>query len=276
MSSYPAGVARPRPRPRRRWIWIAVALLTATVIVLPVAFRLWLKAVHQNQPLPTAIYKDPVTSLRVVAPAGDVTIEPGNQAGITVGGELSWEFGKPSVAVHQTIRRQTMQITAACPRPNLFQDCAVRLVIHVPARMAVDASTGAGSIRVRGLTGALHLAVTSGSIAMTDVTGPVWASAGSGSVTGSGLRPATLDAVIGSGSLRLGLSALPRDLNVAIGSGDARITVPGGARMRVLGDAGSGFLRLPPGLADDTAPATLSATIGTGQFEVSYSQRART
>lgn len=274
MSAQPAALAPLRPR--RRWIWITVALLTATVIVLPVAFRLTLKAVHQNQPLPTALYKDPVTSLRVVAPAGDVTVEPGSQSGVTVGGELSWVFGKPSVAVHQTIRRQIMQVSAACPRPNVFQDCAVRLVIHVPATMAVDVSTGVGSIRVSGLSGALHLAVTSGSIAMTDVTGPVWASAGSGSVTGSGLRPETLETVIGSGSLRLGLTALPRDFNVAIGSGSARITVPEGARLRVLGDAGSGYLRLPPALADDNAPATLTATIGTGQVEVSYSQRART
>ncbi len=45
-----------------------VAMLTATVVVVPVAFRLWLKAVHQNQPLPTAVYQDPVANLRVVAP----------------------------------------------------------------------------------------------------------------------------------------------------------------------------------------------------------------
>jgi hypothetical protein len=274
MSGQPAALAPLRPR--RRWIWITVALLTATIIVLPVAFRLWSKEVHQNQPLPVAVYKDPVTSLRVVAPAGDVMVEPGSQSGVTVGGELSWVFGKPSVAVHQTIRGQTMQITAACPRPNPFEDCAVRLVIHVPGALAVDVSTGAGTVRVRGLSGPLHLAVTSGSIAMTDVSGPVWASAGSGSVTGSGLSPATLQTVIGSGSLRLGLSEPPRDLTVAIGSGSARVAVPAGTRMRVLGDAGSGVLRVPPGLADDSAPATLSATIGTGQVEVSYSPSART
>jgi hypothetical protein len=260
--------------PRRRWIWILVAMLTATVIVIPVAFRLWLKAVHQNQPLPTAVYKDSVTSLRVVAPAGDVTLEPGSPAQVTVGGEMSWVFGKPSVGVHQTVVGHTMRITAGCPRPNLFQDCAVRLVIHVPVAMAVNVATGPGSIRVHGLAGPLHLAVSSGSIAMTDVSGPVWASAGSGSVTGAGLRPPTLETVVGAGSLRLGLSAPPRDMMVAIGSGSAVIIVPDGIRMRVLGDAGSGILRLPPGLADASATATLNPTIGTGQIEVSYSRRS--
>jgi hypothetical protein len=53
--------------------------------------------------------------------------------------------------------------------------------------MAVDVLAGAGSIRARGLSGPLHLAVTSGSIALKDDTGPVWASAGSGLVTGPGL-----------------------------------------------------------------------------------------
>ncbi len=249
-----------------------VAALTAVVIVVPVAFRLWLKAVHQNQPLPTAVYKDPVTSLRVVAPAGDVTLEPGGAARVTVGGEMSWAFGKPSVDVHQTVRRGVMQITAGCPRPNLFEDCAVQLVIRVPAALAVDVAAGPGSIRVRGLTGPLHLTVSSGSIALAGVTGPVWASAGSGSVTGTGLRSPTLEAVVGAGSLRLGLSAPPQDMIVAIGSGSAAITVPDGTRMRVLGDAGSGILRLPPGLADSRATATLNPTIGTGQVKVSYQQ----
>ena len=267
----PAAVLAP---PRRRWIWILVAMLTATVIVVPVAFRLWLKAVHQNQPLPTAVYKDSVTSLRVVAPAGEVLLEPGSSAQVTVGGEMSWVFGKPSVDVHQTVRGNTMRITAGCPRPNVFEDCAVRLIIHVPVAMAVNVAAGPGSIRVLGLAGPLHLAVTSGSISMTDVSGPVWASAGSGSVTGAGLRPRTLETVVGAGSLRLGLSAPPQDMTVAIGSGSAMITVPGGTRMRVLGDAGSGILRLPPGLADAGATATLNPTIGTGQIEVSYSRRS--
>ena len=160
------------------------------------------------------MYKDSVTSLRVVAPAGEVLLEPGSPAQVTVGGEMSWVFGKPSVDVHQTVQGNTMRITAGCPRPNLFQDCAVRLVIHVPVAMAVNVAAGPGSIRVLGLAGSLHLAVSSGSIAMTDVSGPVWASAGSGSVTGAGLRPPTLETVVGAGSLRLGLSAPPQDMTV--------------------------------------------------------------
>ena len=209
-----------------------------------------------------------------MAPAGDVTLEPGSLGQVTVGGEMSWVFGKPSVVVRQTTLHQIMRLSSGCPKPNLFEDCAVRLVVHVPATMAVQVSTGAGSIRVRGLSGPLHLAVTSGSIAMTDVTGPVWADAGSGSVTGSGPGPEALQAVIGSGSLQLGLEALPRDLTVAIGSGSAKVVVPAGSRMRVLGDAGSGVLRLPPGLADASARATLTATIGTGVVDVVYVRKA--
>jgi hypothetical protein len=59
-------------------------------------------------------------------------------------------------------------------------------------------------------------------------------------------------------------------MTIAIGSGSATITVPAGTRLRVLGDAGSGLLKVAPGVADNSAPDTLTATIGTGRFVVGY------
>jgi hypothetical protein len=256
------------PRPRRRWIWITVALVTAFVIVTPVSLRLWLKASHRNLSLPTQVYRQPLTQLRVVAPAGSITVVPSRRREVTVTGSLSWDFARPNVT--QAVHGQTLLIDGGCPAPDLFEDCQVSLTIQVPARLAVSVVAGSGSISVSGLTGPLHLAVSSGSITMARVSGPVRASSGSGSITGSGVTAAAVQAVIGSGSLQLGLAAVPQDLNVAIGSGSAGVTVPRGARMKVLADAGSGTLQVTPGITDMAAAGTLTATIGTGTLTVGY------
>jgi hypothetical protein len=256
------------PRPRRRWIWISVALVTAFVVVAPVAFRLWLKAAHHDQVLPVRVYRQPLTQLRVVAPAAGVTLVPDRRDEVIVQPRLAWDFGQP--AVTQAVQGKTLQVTGSCPGPKAFEDCQVDLVIHVPVNLAVDVSAGTGSISVSGLSGPLHLAVTSGSIMMTRVSGPVWASAGSGSVAGSGMKSAALNAVIGSGSLRLRLFTAPGDLTLAIGSGSASVTIPHGTRVRVSASAGAGVLDIAPGIADSAAAGTLTATIGTGVLTVGY------
>jgi hypothetical protein len=261
--------ARAGERPRRRWIWITVALVTTLVIAAPVGLRLWLKAAHHDLALAARVYRQHLTQLTVVAPAGGVTIVPSSRAAVTVTGDLSWVFGQPSVT--QAVRGSTLQVTGSCPKPDAFEDCQVGLTIRVPADLAVDISAGSGSIAVRGLAGPLHLAVTSGGITMTQVSGPVWASAGSGSINGARLLSPALDAVVGSGSLQFGLAATPKTLSLAIGSGSAHITVPPRARMRTVTNSGGGLLRIAPGFADSGAAGTLTANIGSGVLTVGYS-----
>jgi hypothetical protein len=256
--------------PRRRWIWITVALVTAVVLVSPVALRLWLRAAHHNLSLPTRIYQQQLTQLSVVAPAGGVTIVPSRRAGVTVAGDLSWVFGQP--VVNQAVRGKTLQVTGSCPKPNAFEDCQVGLTIRVPVNLAVEVSAGSGSVTIRGLSGPLHLAVTSGSITITRVSGPVWLTSGSGSVSGYRVASPELNAVIGSGSLQLGLAGPPRTLNLALGSGAANITVPPGTHMRAVTNAGAGLLNIAPGIADSAAADTMTATIGRGVLAVGYSR----
>lgn len=255
-------------RPRRRWIWIMVAVATTVVVVAPVGLRLWLKAAHHNQSLPVQVYRQQLTQLRVVAPSGGVTLVPSKLASVTVTGSLSWDFTRPSVK--QAVRGRTLLVTGGCLDPGPFEDCQVGLTIQVPAHLDVEVLAGAGSISVRGLTGQLHLAVTSGSITLTRVSGPVSADAGSGSVSGSGVTSPVLDAVIGSGSLSLSFKAAPRDLNLAIGSGSASVTIPRGARLRTMTNSGGGTMNIAPGVADPSAAGMLTATLGTGVLSVGY------
>jgi len=155
------------PRPRRRWIWITVALVTALVVVTPVGFRLWLKASHRNLPVPTATYRQRVSGLQVVAPAGVVILRPGDTAGVTVAGSLSWVFGRPSLA--SAVRRGALVVSARCPSLNQFDDCSVGLTISVPARLPVTVSAGSGSISV--LTVAPGIAAASAAGLLTATIG---------------------------------------------------------------------------------------------------------
>jgi hypothetical protein len=81
-----------------------------------------------------------------------------------------------------------------------------------------------------------------------------------------------LDAVIGSGSLQLGLAAAPRTLNLAIGTGSANVTVPPGTRMRTVTNSGAGLMRIAHGISDSGAAGTMTATIGNGVLTVGYSR----
>jgi hypothetical protein len=246
-----------------------VAAITAVVLVTPVSLRLWLKSSHRNLSLPTRVYAQPLSQLEVVAPAGSVTIVPDSGRVVTVATSLSWDFAQPTV--RQAVQGQTLRIAARCPGPDFFEDCQVGLTIHVPAHLAVVMVTaGSGSISVAGLTGSLHLAVTSGSITMTGVRGAVSANAGSGSITGSGVDSPDVETVLGSGSLQLGLRTVPDVLDVAIGSGSGSVTLPSGARMKVLANSGSGTLVIAPSIRDASAPGTLTATLGTGLLTIGH------
>ena len=258
-------------RPRRRWIWVIVALAVTAVLVVPVSLRLWLKHSWQHQTSPVAVYPGPVSHLQIDAPGDQVTIRPGRQ--LRVQSSVTWVFGKPSV--RRVVHGRTLQVSAACPRPNLFEDCQVSLAVQVPAGLAISVRAGSGTIAVSGAAGSLDLAVTSGAISMTGVSGTVRATATSGLITGSGLRAARLGAAVTSGQLRLSFSGAPQFLSLAVGSGSGQAVVPAGARYAVAANAGPPSLQLAAGLAIVSSRLRLAAHVGTGVLAVAYPARHR-
>ena len=172
-AAYPA-------RPRRRWIWVGVAIVTAVVVVVPAAFRIALKGEIRHQIEPLTLLRQPVSEVQVDAPGQSVTISRGPAGQVRMMSTVSWLVGRPIVG--DAWHGKTLQIHARCPTINLFGDCAIGLVIKVPAGVAVRVAVGSGFASVAGLAGPVHLTATSGSIHLADVSGPVWASATSGSV----------------------------------------------------------------------------------------------
>jgi hypothetical protein len=266
-----SALAAAAARPRRRWIWITVAVVTALTIVLPAGLRVWLKADMEHQAQPLAVYRQPVGTLQVSVPGGNVTIRPGRPGQVTVASTLSWVFARP--AVTHARRGRDLLLGVRCPGLNAFSDCQASLTIRVPSGVAVQASVGAGTIDVAGLTGPLHLATTSGSIELTDVSGPVWAESASGSIAApSGLASPRLAASVTSGTIALTFDSAPDRLVVATGAGAASITVPPGTRYRIVGfrSRGPGSLSFQPGLSDPHAARLITLRVGAGSVAIKY------
>jgi hypothetical protein len=263
-----SAAAPPRPRPRRRWIWVIVALLTALVFVPPFALRIGLKIDIQHQNAPLLVAARPVTALQVNAPGGDVSISRGTGRHVTMSSSAAWLVRRPVVT--QAWDGDTLQVTAACPRLNPFEDCQQGLDIHVPAGLTVRVNVGSGSVSAFGLAGPLHLTGTSGAFMLTDVRGPVWATVTSGSVTAQREGPAAVHASAGSGSLELYFATPPQLLALAVGSGSASATVPPGSRYRVSVRTGAGAVNIQHGLDDSTSGRVITGSVGTGFLALWY------
>jgi hypothetical protein len=271
-----AGVTPPQPRsgltrPRRRWIWALVALATATIVVVPVAVRFWLKAEKQQQADPLAVYRGQFTAVQIQAPGGSITVRPGRAGQVSVAGTLQWVFGKPAIRVARIGR--TLQISARCPQPNPFEDCQASLGISVPANLAVHADVGAGSANLIGLAGPLHVAATSGTITMTDISGQVWARATAGNIAApAGISSPSVDAAVGRGSIMLDFDSPPDRLVMRVGAGAAHAIVPAGTHYRVsLAQAAGSATHVASGLKVASAAGVISGTVGgAGTLSIGY------
>jgi len=264
-----ASAAADLARPRRQWIWAIVAIVTSFTVVMPVAFRIGLKGAINHQIAPLTVYHRSLGELQVDAPGQGVTVIRGRPGEVTVQSTMSWLLGEPTV--HPVWHGTTLRIMASCPSFNAFEDCQVDLVIRVPANAAVRVAVGSGSAAVAGLSGPVHLSASSGSLHLTDVSGPVWATASSGLITAaSGLTSPRVVAAVASGRLQLGFAKPPEALALKVGSGSAGITVPPGTHYRVVLERGPGVLRIATGLSDSTAARTITATVGSGYFVISY------
>ncbi len=255
-------------RPRRRWVWVSVALVTAVVLVVPVAFRIALKAEIQHQIVPLTLIQQPVSQIQVDAPGQSVTILPGPPGEVKVMSDVSWLLGKPTIqhAWHGGI----LQIQASCPSFNVFADCQVDLVITAPAGVAIRAAVGSGRVAVARMAGDVRAVATSGSIRLTDVRGPIRVSAASGSIAASGLTSPQVVAVVASGQLVLGFAAPPEAMAISVGSGVAAVTVPPDSRYLVSSQSGPGSLTVAPGLAQERAAGVITVVVDSGRVRIGY------
>lgn len=170
--------------------------------------------------------------------------------------------------------------------------------VALPTATAIDVAAGTTSIDVSGMSGAMHVTTTSGSIDVMDApagfvleadTGSIDVAGASGTATcasgsialdlsGAVVAHTTSGSIAGdfggggeltaeSGSIRVALhGALDRDLVLSADSGSIHLVVPIGTSMRVETHTGSGSSHVRVG--DLNVGDDVTATVGAGGFLV--------
>jgi hypothetical protein len=257
-------------RRRRRWIWVLTALVTAAFVVLPTTVRVLLKADLQHDYGPLTGYRHQITGVQVRTGSGGVVmIRAGRPGRVTIEPALAWVFRKPSVS--WAWHRGILRVSALCPDFNPFEDCQADLTITVPAPTAVQALAGPGMISVTGLTGPLHLAATSGMVQVSHVSGALWAQATSGGVAGRDVATTSrIYALVTSGHLGLRLVRRPQRLTLVAGTGTARVVLPPGSAYRIESSAGTGTVRVAPGISDPGSSRVIMVRVSAGHASIGY------
>lgn len=115
----------------------------------------------------------------------------------------------------------TLLVSAASPglwiKPGA---CSTGFKIRVPAKTALELSSGTGDMTVSGVAGGMNLASGTGRVEVRGVTGPLTVRGGTGAVEGVARVP-RLDAMAGSGAIRL--RGLTGSAVVRSGSGAVRL-----------------------------------------------------
>ncbi len=162
----------------------------------------------------TTVYRvsAPVSTMIVTSHAGDVTvIGGGSVTSITQQADYS---STPPVTI-RSISGKTLTVTYACPVQLV---CGVAYVIRVPRDVAVEATAGAGAIRLTGLAGR------------------VTAKADVGFITATGLTGASVSLTNDVGGISATFTAAPATVEARTRIGAITLRVPNSASYKVMVD----------------------------------------
>jgi hypothetical protein len=168
---------------------------------------------HSHRTVPAA---GQVSRVVVSNDSGDVVVEAGTSPRVVQ--DARWNVARPTVT--QRPSGGVLTVRARCPRVPL-NNCSVDLTIVVPAAVSVQASSGAGNVTTRNLTGDEALSSSAGDVTARNVS--------------AGQFVATSDA----GDVVAGLRTAPSLARLDSSAGDLALTVPTG-RYRISAHSDSG------------------------------------
>jgi len=158
-------------------------------------------------------------SLMLALPAGNVTIEHGEAMAVSVT-QTQWDDRCSLVVDDGTAASVSVKARRKA-------DCAVDVVVTLPADGRVRLELAAGDVLVRQAQGSVDLLVEDGDVALDGATGSVFAAIDNGYLHGS--TSGGLLAEMGVGDVSVAWSALPSgDIQVQARKGDVQLTLPAG------------------------------------------------
>lgn len=213
-----------------------------------------------------------------------ITATPGETA--LLDRKLQWSFRRPTTSItrdgaHLTIRSH-------CPVEPAWS-CDVHLGLHISATTAVDVQSGDGDVTATGMAagatlhsdngnvtataiqGTLHASSQSGNVTIDDGAGSVNARSDNGDVTITGSRASDVDAVTGSGTVRLQLDSSPNTVQAASGNGNVTVGLPDQPGIAYRIDASDGDNGPSVSVrVDPSSPRHITTRSGSGDVRIFY------
>jgi DUF4097 and DUF4098 domain-containing protein YvlB len=242
--------------------------------------------------------------LRVATPNGEVTVSEASGSEVEVRVEKTTERGSELSDIGVLVRRVDGGLVV-CAVYNDDDECDMergygqgsrrqgwesshthaRLIVRVPAGVALRVSSGNGDLLITGVRGNVTGSTGNGKVNVSGTTGAVSARTGNGRVTIDGVR-GSVDVNTGNGDVRVSTSSGPvsvRSGNGSIdvsmdrlersaamsfttGNGRINLTVPDGFGAALEGSTGSGTITtdLPIQIVGAINPRRIRGTIGNG------------
>jgi hypothetical protein len=259
---------RSAPARLERRAWQLTAAATAVLLLVPAAVYGWSWIGHSTGTTDIELHH-PVTAIRLDVPDGSVVLRPGPADEVRLHATRAWTLREPEVEQRWDGSTLTIRVTDPGPAVDGLAP-SVALELRVPATVAVDARTSAGSIDLAQLQGDLRLETESGSVTVADAGGGLRLHSVSGAIRTTGLRSRTVDVRAESGAVGLEFATPPDRVSASIGSGDLRVVVPPSTGYRVTGAGPNGGVRAAAGLNDPTANRSIDVSLDGGSATLGY------
>ncbi len=171
--------------------------------------------------------------LKVTADEGYLHLQPSSDGDVHVRLSGHYTLHKPTLSVVSSSAGVTIKGTC----PNLIDEiCSQDMTIDVPADFAVTARSSGGSVRTRGLTGALDLHSSAGDVEADGAVGTLVLSSSAGDVTSDAVHSTDVSATSSAGDVDLTFAVVPDRVTAHSSAGDVNVAVPGSASYRVIAD----------------------------------------
>ncbi|WP_042386763.1 DUF4097 family beta strand repeat-containing protein [Streptacidiphilus melanogenes] len=258
-------------RQRAVW-WVLSAVVVAVTATLTAgAMVSWM--VQRTSAPATKVYPAAqIRSVQLNTGSADVQITAAKDGRATVKQKLRWEFTQPQVTEHLDPTSGTLLVNANCGALKFLGDsgCSVQLDIAVPSTVAVNAEIDSGSLRVTDVSGPVTAVADSGEIDLHRVSGALDVRVGSGQISGTSLRSGKVAARADSGQVDLDFAAAPTSVTAHATSGEVQVTVPHGTTYHVDATAPSGGTSVDPALVSPSATGTITVSVTSGEADVQY------
>jgi hypothetical protein len=223
---------------------------------------------HEERTTSTTFDAAGLTVLDVQVDSGSINVVGTDAEDVTVTARIS--DGLLSTAERQTIVGDRLELRGRCPGP-VSNFCDVAYTIEVPARMGVYARSENDSIRLTGVEGDIDARSNNGPVVVRGSgEGRLRLATDNGTVDGTDLRAAEVDADTDNGSVTLVFARPPTAVEATSDNGDVTVAVPDDGTAYAVDVATSRGSDAAPIRTDPSSRRTIRVRSDNGSVLITY------